>query len=41
MIAREIAARRARLAAIDWRAILRRDAILAAWLGRGVQVLAS
>ncbi len=39
-IAREIAQARTRLAAIDWRAVLRRGAILAALLGRGALVLA-
>ena len=40
MIAREIARAGACLAAIDWRAVLRRGAILAAALGRGALVLA-
>ena len=40
MIAREIARARARLAAINWRAVLRRGTILAALLGRGALVLA-
>ncbi len=40
MIAREIARACVRLAAIDWRAVLRRGAILAAALGRGALVLA-
>ena len=40
MIAREIARAGACLAAIEWRAVLRRGAILAAALGRGALVLA-
>ena len=37
MIAREIARAGARLAAIDWRAVLYQGAILAALLGRGAE----